>query len=108
MKTIARQLGVTKFPFKVIDKIGNLIYIENSHGYWAKWERDEQGNGIYFEDSDNYWSKSEYDSNGYEVYYENSEGEIIDTRPKTQPQPEPQPEPMTIEINGKRFKLTEI
>jgi hypothetical protein len=41
------------------DKNGSIIYIENSHGTWAKWERN---------------SKSEI------TYHENSNGQIIDNR----------------------------
>ena len=52
----------TNGKLEIRDKIiGNLIYIELSNGYWAKYEYNSQGNKIYFEDSD---------------------GEIIDNRPK--------------------------
>jgi hypothetical protein len=61
MKTIAQQLNIKKFPFRIKDKNGN--------------ER-------YFEDSEGYWYKCEIDDNGNERYYEDSEGEIIDNRVK--------------------------
>ncbi len=37
--------------FEVYDEKGNEIYLENSNGYWAKWEYDEKGNETYFESS---------------------------------------------------------
>jgi hypothetical protein len=102
--TIAQQLKITEFPFKIKDSKGNVIYWENSDGYWAKWEfdtnfnliyyensyeywmkfeHDSNGKFIYCEDSDGYWAKQEYDSNGNVSYYENSNGQIIDDHPKT-------------------------
>lgn len=59
--TIAEQLNVKDFPFRIKDKQGNQLYYEDSIGFWAKYE---------------------YDSLGREKYYENSRGEIIDNRPK--------------------------
>jgi len=61
MKTIAQQLNINEFPFRIKDKRGNLLYAENSDGYWFKYERDENGN---------------------ERYFENSNGEIRDNRVK--------------------------
>ena len=61
MKTIAQQLNVTAFPFRI---------------------NDADGNEIYCEDSDGYWWKSENDSNGKEIYCENPDGVIVDNRPK--------------------------
>jgi hypothetical protein len=60
--TIAKQLKITKFPFKI---------------------NDSDGNQIYYEDSKGYWSKREWDSKGKEIYFENSYGTIVDNRPKT-------------------------
>jgi hypothetical protein len=74
MKTIARQLNVSEFPFEIKDKNGNEIYYENSNGYWNKSEYDSNGNEIYYEESDGFWSKYKYDSNGNQVYYEYSDG----------------------------------
>ena len=34
--TIAQQLNVTKFPFVIKNDVENLIYFENSNGYWEK------------------------------------------------------------------------
>lgn len=60
-KTIAQQLNVTDFPFRINNK---------------------EGEEIYYEDSDGYWWKREYDLSGSEIYYEDSGGIIIDNRPK--------------------------
>ena len=80
------------------DSKGNEIYFEDSDGYWTKMEYDSQGNEIYFEDSDGYWTKSEYDSKGNLIYVENSGGEIIDNRPKPC-------EDKIVEIEGIKYKL---
>ena len=41
---------------------------------------DDNGNLIYHEDSEGYWIKYEYDNNGNLIYYENSGGYIEDYR----------------------------
>ena len=102
--TIAKQLKIKEFPFQIKDSKGNLIYWEQSDGYWVKreydskgkqiyWENstgywvkseyDPKGKQIYFEDCDGFWVKYEYDSKGKQIYYENSDGVITDNRPKT-------------------------
>jgi hypothetical protein len=70
--TIAQQLKIKEFPFKINDSKGNLIYSENSGGQ------------IYYEDSDGDWVKREYNSEGNRIYYESSYGTIVDNRPKTE------------------------
>jgi len=80
--TIAQQLKIKNFPFIIKDKNGNVIYFEDSDGYWYKHEYDSNGKFTYYENSKGYWIKREYDSNGNIIYYENSEGAIINTRPK--------------------------
>jgi hypothetical protein len=123
MKTIAQQLNVKEFPFEIKDKNGNQIYFENSegswlkrefdsngkeiyieysNGSWAKREFDSNGNEIYFLTSYGFWLKTEYDSNGNLIYYENSDGKVIDNRPK------PSCEGKVIEVDGKKYKLTEV
>ena len=122
MSTIAQQLNVKDFPFEIRDKKGRLIYWEDSDGYWRKYEYDSNGNPIYFEYTDEYWSKWEYDSNGNPIYFENSngfwikreydsngnirywedsEGYIEGNRPKGC-------EGKVVEIDGKKYKLTEV
>ena len=101
MKTIAQQI---KWDFKtngdlgILDKNGNLIYMEFLSGGWAKWEWDSQGKEIYYEDSNKFWVKSEYDSNGRTIYCETSKGTIIDNRPKPC-------EGKEIVIEGIKYKL---
>jgi len=80
-KTIAQQLKVIDFPFEIKDGNGNLIYLEFENQYWAKYKFDKEGN---------------------QIYYENSKGKIIDNRPQ------PKADPMTIEIDGKKYKITEL
>ena len=103
MKTIAQQLNVKEFPFIIKDKNGKEIYYEYSKGYWYKKEYDTNGNLIlfYFEHPNGYWYKYEYDSNGNEIYREDSTGHIIDKRPKSC-------EDKIVEIDGNKYKLTEI
>jgi len=122
-KTIAQELKVIDFPFEITNVKGNLIYKEWEDGYWARWEYDERGNKIYVENSDGFWLKREYDlngkeiyfenskglwvkrewdSNGKEIYYENSKGTVLDDRPA------PELKNRIIEIDGKKYKLTEI
>ena len=98
MTTIAQQLNIKDFPFRINDKNGKEIYCENSYGHWCKSEYDSNGNEIYFEDSKGFWCKREYDSNGNEIYYESSNGEIRDNRPKGC-------EGKVVEIDGKKYKL---
>jgi hypothetical protein len=81
-QTIAQFLNVTNFPFEIKNKNGNLIYFEDSDGYWWKYEYDNEGNATYIENSDGFWSKREYNDKGGLIYCENSDGYIIDRRPK--------------------------
>ena len=84
--TIAQQLKIKEFPFKIKDKNGKEIYYQSANGFWVKREYDANGNKIYYEDSTGYWVKREYDANGNLIYYENSDGAIKDNRPKTEVQ----------------------
>lgn len=63
---------------------------------------DCNGNIIYYEDSDGYWVKQEFDDNNNIIYYEASDGYIIDNRPKSSCNGK------VVEIEGKKYKLTEI
>ena len=49
--TIAEQLNIKEFPFKIKDKQGNLLYFENSNRVWYRYEYDSDGNAIYSENS---------------------------------------------------------
>ena len=87
------------------DSNGNCIYFEHSDGYWVKKDYDSNGNKIYHENSTGYWYKCEYDSNGNRIYYENSNGRLIVSykRPKKD-----YCNGKVVEIDGKKYKLTEI
>jgi hypothetical protein len=123
MKTIAQQLNIKEFPFIIKDKNGNQIYFENSikywykqefdsnknriyfedsHGDWGKYEYDTNGKQIYFENSHGDWGKYEYDTNGKQIYFQDSNGEVRDNRPKQSC------EGKIVEIEGKKYKLTEV
>ena len=84
MKSIAKQLKIKEFPFKI---------------------KNSNGNCIYFEDSDGFWYKNEYDSNGNRIYFENSDGLIEDNRPKATCNGKIV---VFFEIDGKRYKLQEV
>lgn len=86
MKTIAKQLKITDFPFEIKDKNNNRIYYEDSNGFWYKQEFDSNNNEIYYENSSGYWVKLEFDSNNNETYHENLYGTIKDKRPKPIPE----------------------
>ena len=73
-KTIAQQLNIKSFPFRIKDDRGNVIYTEDSDGFWIRYERDDRCNTTYFEDSDGFWYRYEYDDEGNETYSENSDG----------------------------------
>jgi hypothetical protein len=83
MKTVAQLLkhDFDKGPLYLYDSNGNLIYYENSSGYW--WKR-------------------EYDVNGNQIYFENSNGTIRDNRPKESC------EGKVVEIDGKKYQLKEF
>ena len=81
MKTIAQQLNITEFPFKINDKNGDNIYTEHSDGRWYK---------------------KEYDSFRNETRWESSDGDIIDNRPKSSC------EGKIVEIDGKKYQLKEV
>ena len=55
---------------------------------------DSKGNIVYHENSNGYWYKREYDSKGNIVYLEDSTGEVIDNRVK---------EKITIELTQEQL-----
>jgi hypothetical protein len=83
------------------DANGNETYYENSRNWWWKREYDANGNKTYYENSDG-WSKYEYDANGNETYYENSNGDK-EGIPRSQ-----SCAGKVIEVDGKKYKLTEL
>ena len=102
--TIAQQIKwdfETNGCLNIQDKNDNLIYFEDSSGYWVKREFDSQGNEIYREYSNGYWTKHEYDSKRNQIYFEDSNGKIRDSRPKPCLNKE-------IVIDGVKYKLTKV
>ena len=69
-KTIAQQLNIKKFPFRIKDDNGKLIYHEYSGGGWYRYERDDEGNKTYSEYSNGGWYRYEYDDEGNKTYTE--------------------------------------
>jgi len=60
------------------------------------------GNQTYYEDSEGDWYKREYDSNGNETYFEDSNG-YKDGTPRSQ-----SCAGKIVEVDGKKYKLTEL
>jgi len=77
MKTIARHLKVSKFPFHIHDEFENLVYMEREDGIWFSYEFDERRNLLYSEDSTGFFIKYEYDQYNNKIYYETSHRGII-------------------------------
>jgi YD repeat-containing protein len=123
LSKIYKELGIDfAFPIVIKDAKGNKTYFEASDGFWSKREYDANGNITYHETSDGYykyeydakgnltyrenskgyWSKCEYDANGNETYYENSDGYKKGT-PRSQ-----SCAGKVIEVDGKKYKLTEL
>jgi len=80
MKTIAQQI---KWDFKtngdleIQDKNGNLIYWENSSGYWVKREWDSKGNRIYFETSKDGIIEDNRSTESFQMEFGESMNEIL-------------------------------
>ena len=97
-----RELGIAfTFPVVVKDKDGNETYFEARSGYWARYEYDENGNETYYETSGGFWIRREYDENGKVTYYETSTGYKKGTKRSSC-------SGKVIEIDGKKYKLTEL
>jgi lactam utilization protein B len=102
MKTIAEQLNIKEFPFKINDHDGNIIYYETPNRYWSKREYDSNGNQTHYETSNGFWENREYDSNGNLIYYKDSNGLFEDNRPKSTC------EGKIVEIDGVKYELKEV
>jgi hypothetical protein len=83
------------------DEKGNPTYYEDSDGYWERREYDKEGNSTYFESSNGFWIRREYDENGKVTYFENSNGYKEGTKRGSC-------SGKVIEIDGKKYKLTEL
>ena len=80
---------------------GNLTYCERSNGFWYRYEYDENGNQTYCENSEGYWYRREYDKDGNETYCERSNGTKRGTKRGSC-------DGKVIEVDGKKYKLTEL
>jgi len=79
--TIAEQLNITDFPFRIYDNNENEIYTEYGDNTWYKREYDENGNRIYLRQSGGYIENCEYSKNNILIYEKNStHGVIFDRR----------------------------
>jgi len=47
-QTIAQRLKVKDFPFQIKDNKGNILYHEDSDGYWTESTYDSKGNELTF------------------------------------------------------------
>ena len=119
-----KKMGIAfTFPIVIKDANGNKTYYENSFDFWYKREYDAKGNQTYFEDSNGFWNKYEYDANGNETYYEDSEGDwwkyeydakgnqtyYEDSEGEKRGTPRSQScAGKVIEVDGKKYKLTEL
>ena len=108
MKTITplsetyKELGIAfTFPVEIEDKNGNRTYFERSDGLWWRYEYDENGNETYYETSGGYWYRCEYDKNGKETYCEDRYGLKKGTKRSSC-------DGKVIEVDGKKYKLTEL
>ena len=70
-----KELGIKfTFPVEIVDDNGNVTYYEDSNGWRRKCEFDGNGRQTYYEDSNKFWSKREYDTNGHQTYFEDNNG----------------------------------
>ena len=97
-----KKLGIAfTFPIKIKDENGIRTYFENMSGFWSRGEYDEKGNQTYFENSNGFWARYEYDKDGNETYYEDSYGYKGGTKRSSC-------DGKVIEVDGKKYKLTEL
>lgn len=63
--------------------------------------KDDNGKQTYRENNDGFWYRREYDKNGKQTYYENSDGTKIETKRSSC-------DGKVVEVDGKKYKLTEL
>ena len=73
-RTIAKKLDIRVFPFEIKDRLGNVIYSEDSNGSWKKRVYDLDGYEIMYEDSNGQLEKTDYYSSGKQIYYKSTKG----------------------------------
>lgn len=88
------------------DTNGTQTYYEGSTGYWWRREYDADGNQTYYENSEGYWIKHEHDSNGTQTYFEDSTG-YKEGIPRSELASQSCAGKI-VEVDGKKYKLTEL
>lgn len=53
------------------DEYGNLIFYQNSNGWWWRKEFDDRGNCLYHADASGWWVRNTYNENNEKIGYEN-------------------------------------
>jgi len=97
-----KELGIAfTFPIEITNKNGNRTYYETSNGRWSRHEYDEDGNQTYQENSHGFWYRYEYDEKGKMTYFEANDGYKIGTKRSSC-------SGKIIEVDGKKYKLTEL
>jgi len=81
-----------EYPIKLTDENDNVVYYEDSNGFWFRNVYNDFNQITFHEDSNYYWSKSEYDAGYNEIYNENSDGLIR----------------MTLKLNKKELTIKEL
>ena len=118
------ELGIDfSFPIVIKDSNNNETYYEKSNGAWCKTGYNANGDRTYYETSNDFWCKREYDNNGYTSYYETSNDfwwkceydrkgnltyyETSDGYKKGTPRSQ-SCNGKVVEVDGKKYKLTEL
>jgi len=97
-----KELGIAfAFPIEIKNENGKTTYYENSDGFGSRSEYDNNGYETYQEFSDGFWYRYEYDEDGNQTYYECSGGYKKVTKRSSC-------DGKVIEIDGKKYKLTEL
>jgi hypothetical protein len=118
-----KELGIAfTFPIKITNENGNQTYYEDSDGYWYRYEYNEDGNKTYYENSDSFWYRYEHDKDGKKTYFEDSHGSWAryeydkdgnetyyeDSYGYKEGTKRISCDGKVIEVDGKKYKLTEL
>jgi len=71
--TIAKQLGIKEFPFKIVVK-DQIVYWESVAGDWIIQEYNDQGKPIYFKNNHGYETHRTYDQKGRMTSFKDNNG----------------------------------
>ena len=81
-----------EYPIKLTDENDNVVYYEDSNGFWFRNVYNDFNRITFHEDSNYYWAKAEYDTVGNQIYHECSDGLIR----------------MTLKLNKKELTIKEL